>query len=209
MGTPIATESLQQRTKERMRSEVARTAVELFLTQGFEETTVDEISAIVGLSRRSFFRYFAAKEDVVLALFDRVAVGGSTVFAATPHEDGIWAALRRSMHPLEQWVEEDPARVLALLRLIERTPTLRARYLDRVDVWRAGLAGLVTTRLGIGGQDGAEVYVAVVAAAAMGAFLAGGRAWAKAGGSVPLPRLFDQAFDAMQPAPPPAPGSGG
>lgn len=49
-----------------MRAEIAAVAVRLFQEQGFEKTTVDQIAAEAGLSRTSFFRYFATKEDVVL-----------------------------------------------------------------------------------------------------------------------------------------------
>ena len=62
-----AGESLQRRMKDRMLSEVAEMATQLFLAKGFDETTVDEICAAAGLSRRSFFRYFKTKEDIVIS----------------------------------------------------------------------------------------------------------------------------------------------
>ena len=49
---------------------MARAALDLFDRQGYEETTVDEIAAAVGISRRTFFRYYESKRDVVWGEFD-------------------------------------------------------------------------------------------------------------------------------------------
>jgi AcrR family transcriptional regulator len=48
-----------------VRSALALAAMNLFVEQGFEKTTVDEIAEAAGVGRRTFFRYFRSKEDVV------------------------------------------------------------------------------------------------------------------------------------------------
>ncbi|MFI6728611.1 TetR/AcrR family transcriptional regulator [Streptomyces sp. R-74717] len=52
---------------QRTREDVARTAARLFLAQGYERTTVDQIADAAEVSQRTVFRYFPAKEDLVLA----------------------------------------------------------------------------------------------------------------------------------------------
>lgn len=46
---------------------VATAALDLFSVKGYDSTTVDDIAVAAGISRRTFFRQFRAKEDVVFA----------------------------------------------------------------------------------------------------------------------------------------------
>ena len=54
-----------ERTRRRVREEVVDVALGLFLEQGFEDTTVDQVVTAAGISKRSFFRYFGTKGDIV------------------------------------------------------------------------------------------------------------------------------------------------
>src|SRR5215471_16813418 len=64
---------LHERKRQAVRSYLSGVALELLTDRDFESVTVDEIAAAAGVSRRSFFRYFASKEDVVLQYLDQMA----------------------------------------------------------------------------------------------------------------------------------------
>jgi AcrR family transcriptional regulator len=57
--------SLQERKQEFAQNAIWDAAIDLFLKKGFDETTVDEIAEAAGTSRRSFFRHFESKNDLM------------------------------------------------------------------------------------------------------------------------------------------------
>lgn len=60
-----AGETMQARKQDFVRSVIWDAAIDLFAEKGFDETTIDEIAASAGVSRRSFFRYFSSKDDLM------------------------------------------------------------------------------------------------------------------------------------------------
>ena len=152
------------------------------------------------MSRRTFFRHFKGKEDVVVWLFSTLAEDGCAAFVARPPAEDLWTSLRYSFDPFIDWASEDPDRALALLRMIDETPSLRASYLERADRWRGSLADVIVTSPH-GPPQGAltsPLRAAVIAGAGIGAFLAGTRAWVVAPGATPIAAVFDDAFAALR-----------
>ena len=64
-GHPSAIPSLQQRKQQFARDAIWDAAIDLFSEKGYDETTVEEIAAKAGASRRSFFRHFDSKSDLL------------------------------------------------------------------------------------------------------------------------------------------------
>ncbi|WP_435214270.1 TetR family transcriptional regulator [Streptomyces sp. bgisy034] len=148
-------ETLRERKKQRTRDSLLRTALELFTSQGYEHTTVDDIAAAVEVSQRTFFRYFAGKEEAALALQDMtVAHFLDAVRARPPHEPPM-EALRQAV--LEGWdtlndVIEAVAPVELYLRMyqvVESTPVLLAAHLRRSVEIEEAIALILAEREGV------------------------------------------------------------
>src|SRR6266568_3244529 len=66
-NTLQGTESLRERNRRQTLERIEEVAIELFLAKGYEATTLEEIAATAGISRRTFFYYFKSKDDILLA----------------------------------------------------------------------------------------------------------------------------------------------
>jgi AcrR family transcriptional regulator len=189
--------SLWSRTRNAVYGEITRTAMELFLTRGFDATTIDDIAAAAGISRRSFFRYFGTKEDVVLG--DLIASGDliRQALEARPDSEDPWTALRNALNSVKETAYE-PEVVLKTFRMIHEVPSLRARKIEKHLEWRALLTPEVRRRLGADPSDPTDVRADALVATAVTCLDVAGEAWIRVDGSVPLEDLFDAAVAAVR-----------
>src|ERR1700730_5500952 len=85
-----------------VRTEMVSKAMALFVDQGFDETTVDQIAAAVGVSSRSIFRYFSSKEEMVVGDMLQLGRDIAAALESRPLDESPWEALRRAFdEPLE------------------------------------------------------------------------------------------------------------
>lgn len=105
---PVPTDhaGLRERKKRRTRDSLIEAAYALVIEQGYEATTIDQIADAVEVSPRTFFRYFASKEDVVLDIQDRVWDVVLECFRAQPPELPVVAALRGSIGQVLRRLED-------------------------------------------------------------------------------------------------------
>jgi AcrR family transcriptional regulator len=176
---------LRERKKLQTRHALVRAALELFTTQGYEETTVDEIAEAVEVSQRTFFRYFAGKEEAALAIQQVVATHFMETLRARPPGETPFQALRNAM--LVSWdtigetVEEIVPFELHMrsYSMIESTPALLAVHLRRSMELEEEIALLVAAREGLDAEADPRPRVAV--AAFSGVTRVAGRRWALGG----------------------------
>jgi AcrR family transcriptional regulator len=120
-------EGMRARKGRQTRERIANEAIALFLERGFDEVTVDEISAAADVSKRSFFDYFPAKEDVVFAWQDDFGPALAAAVRARPIEEPMALAVENAFtSTVIAAVETNPAAV-AIEKLVRDTPALRAR----------------------------------------------------------------------------------
>jgi AcrR family transcriptional regulator len=167
----------------------------LFVEHGFDKTTVDQIAAEAGLSRTSFFRYFATKEDVVLGNLDERGQRVLDALVARPAPEPVWQALRRSFSLLIEETAASPERGLRLARMLDEAPSLKARHLSRQLTWQSLLVPEVARRLGVV-DEAYDPRPRALVAAALACLNAAVEVWTASNGAVPLPALLDQAMSA-------------
>ncbi|MEV6806850.1 TetR family transcriptional regulator [Streptomyces sp. NPDC051132] len=148
-------ETLRERKKRRTRESLLRAALELFTTQGYERTTIDEIAEAVDVSQRTFFRYFAGKEDAAFAVQEMTeAAFVAAVRGRPPHEtpmEALRQAFLESFDAIRDTVEEVvPVGLhLRMCRTVEATPALLAAHLRRSAATEETIARLLAEREGV------------------------------------------------------------
>ncbi|MFJ7203234.1 TetR/AcrR family transcriptional regulator [Streptomyces sp. NPDC098789] len=178
---PPAPAGLRERKKRRTRDALLRASLVLFTTQGYEETTVDEITDAVEVSQRTFFRYFASKEEVAFAVQDLVESHFVAALAARPAAEGPLVALRAAVLTAWDTIEEAVGEVVPVdlhmraYQLIESTPALLAVHLRRSTELEERTARLIAAREGL--DVDADPRPRVVVAAFSGVMRVTGRLW--------------------------------
>jgi AcrR family transcriptional regulator len=190
--------SLSERKRELVRDELAEAAVRVLAFQGFEDTTVDQIVAAVGVSRRTFFRYFQSKEDVIVHL---VAGAGNQLCAelrARPADEPPAVALRQALSTFVELSVHQPDKTLQVSRLMLNTPGILGRFLERLAHWQADVAVILAQRSGL--DPDVDLRPVLAAGVALTAFHTALRRWADEGASRALADVVDQAFAIITPA---------
>jgi AcrR family transcriptional regulator len=185
----------RQRKKQRTRDALIQAAMELFEAKGYERTAVHEITDAVDVSERTFFRYFASKEDLVLSFVRDGTNAFAAALAARPLHETPLTAARNAFHiSLRQLPGStgDVPSYLSVMRLIDSTPALLAAYLRYIHDHDDEIIGVLAQREGV---DPATDRRPRVLAAVIGSlvFLAN-RDWR--GGDNQGPDAMAAAFDA-------------
>ncbi|MBP0934150.1 TetR family transcriptional regulator [Streptomyces sp. KCTC 0041BP] len=172
---------LRERKKRRTRDALLRAALLLFVSQGYEKTTVDEITDAVDVSQRTFFRYFANKEQVAFAVQDLVESHFVAALRARPDAEGPLEAMRNAVLASWDTIGEAIAEVVPVdlymrtYRLIESTPALLAVHLRRSTELEERISLLIAAREGLDVDADPRPRVAV--AAFSGVMRVTGRLW--------------------------------
>lgn len=197
MSTPPAG-TFAQRKRQLVANELTQAALGLLAREGFDAVTVDEIAASAGVSKRTFFRYFASKEDVVVQFLAELGTSMRDELAGRPATELPAAALRNTVWRAIDACAGNSDRTLRVVQLILRTPALLARFLERQAQWRDDLAAQMARRLELDG--GTEMYPPLAAGMALAAFHTVLQRWSDSDGAEDPAALTEQAFAVIEPA---------
>lgn len=147
-------------------SRLRSAALELFATNGYEATTVDEIARLAGMSRRTFFRYFGSKEDVIFPDHDALPAAVEGMLGSQPVGSPVASVCAAMRTVFESYLAE-PEVAVARYRLSHTIPTLRDREIASVSRYQRLLTGYLGQRYGksVEGALRAELVAAAVIAA--------------------------------------------
>jgi AcrR family transcriptional regulator len=161
-AVPPAPPSLQVRKQQVVRTALSAAAEELFLSHGFEKTTVEQIARAAGVSRRTFFRYYESKEDVMVERTDRLGELLLAELAARPRSEPPLVAIRNALVAAAQagLAERDLTRYVILL--LRETRALRRAVMERRNRLEERIAALMARRLGAAGDDDTPMLLAFV-----------------------------------------------
>lgn len=174
-----------------VRERIARAGLALFVAQGYDRTTVEAIAEQAGVARRTFFRHFRGKDDVIFSKHDRVIQAVEDHLAALDDVSPLRAVCSGTRMVMRSYVETPDVSVQRY-ELIRSVPALRAREIAWVWRYTRLFVGYLRQRLREEphGDRTAEVAAAALVAAHNHVL----RQWLQGGATGdPFPAL-DEAF---------------
>jgi AcrR family transcriptional regulator len=188
------TQTLPQRRRDLVRREIGTIGIDLFVERGFDAVTVDDISAAAGISQRTFFRYFATKDEITLDLMRRLDDRLVAAVAARPADEGPITALREGFRATSRMEPGARTRVLRLAEVMESVPGLRARAQGERLLGPGGLVHRLTDLLAPGRSD-RRLRTAISAMVAVASIEF--ERWADAGGRGDLSKQIGEALQVL------------
>ncbi|MGI5426436.1 TetR/AcrR family transcriptional regulator [Streptomyces sp. CA-179760] len=182
--------SLTERRKAETRMEIARAAAGLFVRHGLRATRAEDIAQAAGIAPRTFYRYFATKEEAVAPLYAAGAQRWVAAVRAAPADASVLQALEQgARHTLTPGIGVSASSwewVRTLLRLAEANPSLRRVWAEVCQSSERMLGEVLAERATGAGRGDDNVasapgprFAAAVAGAAVRAAL---EAWAEGDG---------------------------
>jgi AcrR family transcriptional regulator len=186
---------LREQHKQTTRLALEDAALKRFARDGFDQTSVDAIAADAGVSPRTFFRYFATKDEVLdMGREARQAMLRDTVRDLDP-DLPVQDVVRRAVVALAAGFQDDRERVELRQRAAESSPVLRGRLFDTFVSWEHTLAAALADRPGVD-RDTSETLAAV----GIAMFRTATARWVRGPGSE-LPALVSSAFGTLSSSP--------
>lgn len=168
-------------------------ALELFATQGFAQTSVEQIAGGAGVSKRTFFRYFDSKAAVLWHDFDNEVDELRAAFARVPAATPLMTAIREVVVSVNRYRAEDVPELRTRMQLIGTDPALEASAALRYDAWERAVSEFAASRLG---EPADSLVPLAVGRSTLAACRAAYDVWL-ARADTDLPTYLDQAINAL------------
>lgn len=190
MSLSPARQESRGRSRATTHGELSLIALDLFIKRGFDHTTVDDVASAAGIGRRTLFRYFPSKNDLLWGEFDVQLEAMRSRLAQTSRDDPLIENLRSAVAAFNRFPEGELPRHRKRMQMLSRVPSLQAHSTLRYADWRRVIAEHVASRLA---QDPDDLTPQTVAWACLGLCLGAYDQWL-AGSELELPDLISAAF---------------
>lgn len=172
---------------------ISDVAIDLFMAQGFDDVSVDDVAAAAGIARRTLFRYYPSKNALPWGDFDAHLEHMRALLADLDPSVPIGEALRAALLAFNEFDDTDRHR--QRMRLILETEALQAYSMTMYAGWRTVVAAFVAHRLRLAPAD---LVPQTVAWTMLGVALAAYEHWLE-DETLALPTALNSAFDVLAP----------
>ncbi|CAA0079345.1 Fatty acid metabolism regulator protein [Mycolicibacterium vanbaalenii] len=180
---------------QRNREALISAATALFTANGYEQTTVEQISAAAGVAPRTFFHHFAAKDDILFDGYAERLAEATRRFRAS-RSDSLWEALTEASTAVASAITDHPDIFVVRARLYHSLPALRASMLRINEEWIDQMAGEVARWLQT--DQTTDLRPRLAATLVNGANRAAIDTWMSCGGD--LPTIMADALALLRPS---------
>jgi AcrR family transcriptional regulator len=194
--TSVTSTGLRERKKEKTRLALEAAALELFERDGFEATTVEAIAAACDVSPRTFFRYFASKDEVLHAEADARLARLVARLLNRPPDEPPFEALRAAVIETARSSERGREAILKRFRVLDANPHLAGRALANQQRWETALVQALADRIDLE-HPATEFDLRLIAGCSLVAMRAVIGVWMEDREGADLVALLEQAFDQL------------
>ncbi|GAA2234495.1 TetR family transcriptional regulator [Promicromonospora sukumoe] len=197
-GAPGTTGGVRLRKQIATRRAVEEAAWRLFTTKGYHQTKIDEIVQEVGISQRSFFRYFDSKEAVLFGDWRRDHEELARRIEKADPALAPLSAVRAAAMSTADLMDRDRLLVRTRSELTKSSPTVGGYYRQIIQpAWEEAVASALASRLGV--DPDVDPTPRAVAGAAAGMLNAAVSVWVAGGCADLLTDLAARSFDVLNP----------
>jgi AcrR family transcriptional regulator len=181
---------LREQKKRDTRSRLCAAALSLFATRGYDETSMEEIAARAGVSRRTCFRYFPSKEALAFPHREERLARFKALMEQGPRGETGFEAVKRACLAMAGAFMAERDEMVVLEKLIRSHPTLRARERENDRDWEHVIVATLS-------RETDARSARLIAGAAMGLIRAGFELWLESDGKLNLIEIAQKSFVLM------------
>lgn len=193
MGDGDGAPGLRERKRRETEKRIVDTAVGLFIRQGYDATTLAEIAAAAGISRRTVFNYFASKDDILLSLESETGDRLAARVLAEPDDKDPLEAVRDAI--VAELARYPAGEMIAIDRLMRSNPAVQARKLASYVAHERTLFAAMREKWPAPER---EPSLRLVAMMAIGALRLSLEAFGREGGARPVGDILRETFAALE-----------